>query len=304
MKLRTLIALMLVLALALVACGDGDGETTEPAPDDTALDTTTTADATTDTTAETTDTTATTAGTTETTGAAAADLETITPGTLTVCTDAPYPPMEYEDPETGEFTGFDIELMRAIADNLGLEMEVVNVGFDPITSGLAMEAGDCDIAAASITITPERQENIAFTDGYFSGDQSLLVLTDSGIETLEDTAGQSIAVQTGTTGELYAQENAPEDAELVSFENPGDLFLALESDQVQAVLQDLVPNQDYANANESAAVVETYQTEEEYGFAAKLEGSEALIEAVNEQLAAVREDGTYDQIYEEFFPLG
>src|SRR5665811_605283 len=111
--------------------------------------------------------------------AAAGDLDTVTAGTLTVCTDSPYPPMEFE--KDGEFTGFDIELMRAIADGLGLELAVVNTGFDPITSGLAMEAGDCDIAAASITITAERAENIAFTEGYFSGDQSLLVKADAGI---------------------------------------------------------------------------------------------------------------------------
>lgn len=264
MKLRNLIPLLLLVALVAAACGDDEGGE-----------------------------------------GGSADFETITPGTLTVCTDAPYPPMEYEDPDNpGEYTGFDIELMRAIAENLDLELDVVNTGFDPITSGLAMEAGDCDIAAASITITDERAENIAFTDGYFSGDQSLLVLSDSGIGSLEDTAGQSVAVQTGTTGEIYAQENAPDDAELTSFENPGDTFLALESGQVQAVLQDLVPNQDYANANESAEVVETYPTDEQYGFAAALEDSDDLIAAVNEQIDALREDGTYDEIYEEFFPQG
>jgi polar amino acid transport system substrate-binding protein len=279
MKLNRLILLLAALSLALAACGGGDGDTTEAT--------------------DATDTTETTGG------EATADFETITDGVLTVCTDAPYPPMEYEDPDNpGEYTGFDIELMRAVATNLGLELAVVNVGFDPITSGLAMESGECDIAAASITITPERAENIAFTDGYFSGDQSLLVLADSGIESLEDLAGQSLAVQTGTTGEIYANENAPEDTEVVSFENPGDLFLALESGQVQGVLQDLVPNQDYANNNESAIVVATYPTDEEYGFAAKKEGSEALIEAVNAQLAALRQDGTYDQIYEQFFPMG
>lgn len=292
MNIRKLMALIAVMAMVLVACGDGGtADTSAPgeAPETTA--------AAPDTTPEETTPDETTGGD--------GTFETISPGVLTVCTDAPYPPMEYEDPDNpGEYTGFDIELMRAIATNLGLDLAVVNVGFDPITSGLAMEAGDCDIAAASMTITAERAENIAFSDGYFSGDQSLLVLADSGIATLEDLAGQSLAVQTGTTGEIYAQENAPEDTELVSFENPGDLFLALESGQVQGVLQDLVPNQDYANANETAAVVETYPTDEEYGFGAKLEGSEALIQAVNDQLAALRDDGTYDQIYEEFFPLG
>jgi len=88
----------------------------------------------------------------------------------------------------------------------------------------------------------------------------------------------------------------------VSFENPGDVFLALESGQVQGVLQDIVPNQDYANSNESAVVVETYETDEEYGFAAALEGTEDLIAAVNEQIEALRSDGTYDEIYQQFFP--
>ena len=238
------------------------------------------------------------------TGDDGAEFTTITPGVLTVCTDAPYPPMEYVDPETGEFTGFDIELMRAIAANLGLELEVVNTGFDPITSGLAMEAGDCDIAAASITITPERAENIAFTDGYFTGDQSLLVRADSGITSLADMSGMRLAVQTGTTGEIYANENAPEDVTIVSFEDPGALFLALEANDVQGVLQDIVPNAEYANANESAILVETYPTDEQYGFAAKKEGTEALIAAINAQIAALRADGTYDRIYDQFFPQG
>ena len=222
-------------------------------------------------------------------------------GTLTVCTDSPYPPMEFE--VDGEFTGFDIELMRAIADDLGLDLSVNNIGFDPITSGLAMEAGDCDIAAASITITDEREENIDFSDGYFSGDQSLLTRDDTGITTLADTSGRNLGVQTGTTGELYANENAG-DASIVSFENPGDLILALTAGEVDAVLQDIVVNGDAALNNDSFVLVETYPTDEFYGFAVKEEGSEALLEAVNESLQKLRDDGTYDDIYDEFFPTG
>src|SRR5690606_39458951 len=108
----------------------------------------------------------------------------------------------------------------------------------------------------------------------------------------------------GTTGAIYMNQHVINDTEVVLFVNTGDFLLAQESGQVQGVLQDLVPNQDYANNNESAIVVETYPTAAEYGFAAKKEGSEALIEAVNAQLAALRQDGTYDQIYEQFFPMG
>jgi polar amino acid transport system substrate-binding protein len=227
------------------------------------------------------------------------EFELITEDVLTVCTDSPYPPMEFE--EDGEFTGFDIELMRAIADELGLGgISVNNVGFDPITSGLALDAGDCDIAAASMTITEEREENIDFTDGYFVANQSLLV-SDGSPTTLADFGESSLAVQAGTTGEIYANENAPEGTEIQSFENPGDVFTALEAGNVQGVLQDIVPNAAYALENDGVTLAEEYPTDEEYGFAVQEEGSEALLEAVNEALATLRDNGSYDDIYAEWF---
>lgn len=233
-------------------------------------------------------------------GEGTGDLGLITEDTLTVCTDAPYPPMEFE--QDGEFTGFDIELMRAIADELGLSgIEVINSGFEPITSGVAMETGQCDIAAASITITEEREENIDFTDGYFTADQSLLVDDGAGVSSLADFTGMSLAVQTGTTGEMYANENAPADTEIVSFENPGDVFTALQAGNVQGVLQDIVPNADFALNNEGFSLAETYPTEENYGFATEEEGAEAIVDAVNEALATLRDNGTYDDIYNDWF---
>ena len=230
---------------------------------------------------------------------AGGDLNLVTAGTLTVCTDSPYPPMEFE--QDGEFTGFDIELMRAIAGDLGLDLAVINTGFDPITSGLAMEAGDCDIAAASITITEEREENIDFSDGYFTADQSLLTSNSSGLSALADFGGSSLAVQTGTTGEMYAQENAPGDTEIVSFENPGDLFTALQAGTVQGVLQDIVPNADYALNNDDVSLVENFPTNEVYGFATKEEGAEDVLNAVNTSLGKLEDNGTYDDIWNDWF---
>ena len=201
----------------------------------------------------------------------------------------------------GEFTGFDIELMRAIADELGRELEVNNIGFDPITSGLAMESGECEIAAASITITEEREANIDFSDPYFTADQSLLVATDSGITNLAGFAGKNLGVQTGTTGEMYANENDP-GATIISFENPGDIFTALAAGEIEGVLQDIVPNAEYAlNNPDDADLVETYPTDESYGFAVKEEGSEDLLAEVNEALAKLVSDGTYDEIYNDWF---
>lgn len=267
---RSLIVLLLAFGLVMAACGDDDSA----------------------------DTTAAAAGTDAPATEAPVDFGLVSSGTLTVCTDAPYPPMEIE--VDGEYTGFDIELMRAVAGELGLGLEVVNIGFDPITSGLAMEAGDCDIAAASITITEEREENIDFTDSYFVADQSLLVEKDSGITGLADMAGKNIGAQTGTTGEIYANENNP-GATIVSFDNPGDLFTALAAGEVDGILQDIVPNAAEALENDTVEVVETYPTAEEYGFALQEEGQDALREAVNEALATLKADGTYDSIYDDWF---
>lgn len=230
------------------------------------------------------------------------EFDLVSEGTLTICTDAPYPPMEFE--QDGEFTGFDIELMRAIADSLDLDLVVNNIGFDAITSGIAMESAECDLAAASITITAEREENIDFSDPYFTAVQSLLAKKDGGFSTLSDYDGRDLGVQSGTTGELYAQENAT-GANLISFENPGDLFTALEAGEVEGILQDIVPNAAQALEDDTVAVIETYPAEpEDYGLAVQEEGKEALLEAVNSALSTFREDGTYDDLYAKWFPGG
>ena len=278
---RFVLAALLALTLLLSACGDsGTGDTesetaSEPAPSEATV---------TEPPAEETEETA--------------SVETVTEGVLTVCTDSPYPPMEFE--KDGEFTGFDIELMRAIGEELGLTVEVNNTGFDPITSGTALESDQCDIAAASITITPEREKAIGFTDPYFDAEQSLLVKKDSGITSLADLADKRIAVQSGTTGKKYAEENDPGAADIVSFDNPGDLFVALEAGDVDAILQDLVVNGPRATKDDTLEVVETYSTDEQYGLAVAKDNT-AMLDAVNEALQTLRDDGTYDELHQEWF---
>ena len=274
-----MLAALLALGLVLTACGDsggGDGASEEP--------------------------TAAAGGDSEESEAPAeseaAAVETIKEGVLTVCTDSPYPPMEFE--KDGEFTGFDIELMRAIAGEMGLEVEVVNSGFDPITSGTALESGQCDIAAASITITPEREEAIAFSEPYFDAEQSLLVKTDAGVAALADLEGKSIGVQSGTTGEAYATENDPGASEIRAFEAPGDLFSALEAGQIDAILQDLPVNGFRTTRDDSVEVVETYPTDEQYGFGMSKDNT-ALKSAVDGALQSLRDSGAYDDLYAEWF---
>jgi len=219
--------------------------------------------------------------------------------TLNVCSDIPYPPFEFVDPDSPlGYSGFDIELIAAIGERLGRDVEIVESGFDALTSGAAMAAGQCEVAIAAMTITAERAENIDFSDVYYESIQSLLVPEGSAITSIGDlVAGLRVGVQSGTTGEEYADENVP-GAEIVGFENPGDLLTALVAGTIDAVLQDAPVNEDFALAN-AATVVETYDTGESYGIAFE-KGSE-LVGPVNEALAALRADGTYDALFDKYF---
>ena len=269
---------MLAVLFLLTACGGSGGETDESAP---AGDASEPAAASEDT-------------------AAAGDLNLINEGTLAVCTDSPYQPFEFE--EDGEFTGFDVELMNAIADGLGVEAEYQVTPFDAIQSGAALNARQCDVAASAMTITEDRAENLGFTDPYFDAEQSLLVTRDNAgtYASLDDLAGQRIGVQAATTGQRYAEENAPEDAEIVEYPDSSALFQALQGGEIAAVLQDFPVNAFFATQNDTVTVVEQYPTGEQYGFAAQVDNT-GLVDAINEQLESLRDDGTYDDIYMEWF---
>ncbi len=229
----------------------------------------------------------------------AADFSLVTSGTLTVCTDAPYVPFEFEAAD-GTFTGFDMDLLRAIASGLDLELSVAVVPFDGIR--LLPAAGECDLVGSAMRITEEQQQVVLFSDPYFDADQSLLVrASDSDrFATLASLAGTSIGVQTGTTGATYAQDNAPPDATLVSFDEPASMFLALESGDIDAILQDLPVNGFRQTQDDSMAVTETFPTGEQYGFAVDPDNA-GLIEAVNGELARLRSSGGYDDIFAKWF---
>lgn len=250
------------LALALTACGDDDG-----------------GDAT-----------------------AGEDLDLVNDGALTVCSDLPYAVFEFEDESAPSgYSGFDIDLMQEMADRLELELEVIVTSFDAIESGSAMAANQCDIAASAMTITEDRAENIAFSDPYFETGQSLLVPTESGLTSLDDLAGMTIGVQEATTGQDHATENAPSDAEIVGMPDDPTLRQAIEAGQIDAILQDFVTNVTITQELEGYELAEEFPTDEQYGFGMKVEGKEALLETVNELLAEMRDDGTYDDLYNEYF---
>ena len=193
-----------------------------------------------------------------------------------------------------------MDLLRTIAGGLDLELSVAVVPFDGIW--LLPAAGECDLVGSAMRITEERQQAALFSDPYFDADQSLLVRASDSDQfaTLASLAGANIGVQTGTTGEIYAQDNSPPDATLVSFDEPASMFLALESGDIDAILQDLPVNGFRQTQDDSMVVTETFPTDEQYGFAVDLDNAD-LIEAVNEELARLRSSGDYDEIFEKWF---
>ncbi|MCC9203911.1 basic amino acid ABC transporter substrate-binding protein [Arthrobacter sp. zg-Y769] len=224
-------------------------------------------------------------------------LSTVNEGSLTVCSNVPFKPFEYV--VDGEYTGFDIELTREIAKGMGLEHEVQNVGFDGLQSGTVLAARQCDVIAAAMSITDERAEKLAFSDPYYDSPQTLLVPADSTVSSLADLSGKKVGIQQGTTGETYARENAA-GAEIMSFQTDAELFQALQAGNIDAVLQDHAVNMDHTEDGKYR-ISATFETGESYGFAMKKEGSEELVAKVNEQLAALQENGKYQELHDRFF---
>lgn len=244
-------------------------------------------------------------GTSGTTGAPAKDLGLINAGTLTVCSDVPYPPFEDfdKDAELG-YTGFDIDLIAAVAEGLGVKLAIKDSDFDALQGGILFNSRQCDLGASAMTITDKRKEKIGFSDGYYASKQSLLVPTGSAITSLAGLAGKKVGVQKGTTGEAYAEANAP-DADRVQFADDGKMYTALIAGQIDAILQDLPVNLDHQKDTKQAGkftVVETYDTDENYGFGTKKDNTK-LLDAVNEQLQALRDSGEYQTIYDKYFAV-
>ncbi len=234
-------------------------------------------------------------------GKTATGANVINKGKLTVCSDVPYPP--FEDFDKGSelgFKGFDVDIVNEIAKRLDLKLSYQDSSFDALQSGQALNAGQCDLAASAMTITDDRKKNLDFSEGYYDSKQSLLVPADSDIAGIGDLDGVKVGVQQGTTGKAYAEENA-KGAKIVTFPSDGEMYQAIQAGQVEALLQDLPVNLDHTKDGKFK-VVETYDTDEQYGLAIK-KGNEQLVKDVDGALDEMRKDGTYDDIYNKYFEV-
>lgn len=230
-------------------------------------------------------------------GGSPGGVETIEEGVLTVGTDAPFPPFEIGRPP--DVTGYDIEVMNAIAEDLGLEAEYVNSSFDTIFRDVAQ--GRFDIVAAASTITPQREETVDFSDPYYEAQQALLIEEGGDVASVDDLSGLTVGAQDGTTGETFANDET-EAAEVRGFPQGPDAINALVSGQVDAVIIDQPVALDAVEEQGGVEVVEEIETGELYGFA-MAPGNTALREQVNEALTRIKDDGTLEQLYDEYFQM-
>ncbi len=221
-------------------------------------------------------------------------------GVLRVGTDATYPPFEWIDTATGRVEGFDIDLVREICREIGCQAEFVVVPFDGIIAGLV--SGKYDMIASTFTITPERAREVAFSDPYYDGGQSIAVpLYDSTTYGPDDLKGKTIAVQLGTTGERRASQ-IPE-AEIIAFENIGAAFIDMENGRVDAVINDRPTTELIIRQRGAAKIVGPTLTSEEYGFAVT-HNDKHLLAAINKALAKIRADGRFEAMRLKWFGAG
>lgn len=229
-------------------------------------------------------------------------MQLVTDGTLTIGTSAEYEPFEYM--EDGEYKGFDLELAQAIADDLGLELKIENVDFDTIVPGVA-SGTKYDMGIAAITATPEREKEVGFTDSYYMDDQAIVTMADNTEITGDNYAdalnaeGVKIAVQSGSTAEALAKENFP-NAELVPFKNATDCFAAVQSSQANALVTNRsVAAQLVATSFSNEQVIKQISTGEEYAIAVNKDNT-ALLDALNDSIAKLTEDGTVDELMTKY----
>jgi polar amino acid transport system substrate-binding protein len=221
-------------------------------------------------------------------------------GKLTTCTHLPYAP--FQSSENGKVVGFDIDMMDLVAKKLGVTQTVVDTPFEGIKSGQDLNTGKCDIAAAGMTIKPERAKVIDFSVPYFNATQALLIKKGAGYTSLESLKGKKLGVQSGTTGKDYVASQKPAGVVVTEFEDLATLQQALATDQVQGAVDDLPVWTDYIKKNPGKFEIGAeFNTGEQYGFGIKKGGNPALLKTVNAVIAAAKADGTYNTIYQKWF---
>ena len=224
-----------------------------------------------------------------------AELSTVEPGKLIMSTNAAFPPYEMTT-DSGEFEGIDIETAQAIADKLGLELQIDDMDFDAAL--LAVQQGKADMVMAGVTVTDERQNVMDFTDSYATDIQSIIVKEDSDIASVDDLAGKKIGTQRGTTGYLYCSDDFG-DENVVAYDNGLTAVQMLNNGQVDCVVIDNAPAKEFIAANPGLKLLDTAYVEESYAIGVG-KGNTELKDAINTALEELKADGTLQAIVDKY----
>ena len=226
---------------------------------------------------------------------------TVTPGKLTMSTNASFPPYEMVA-DDGSFEGIDIEVAGAIAEQLGLELQVDDMGFDAALQ--AAQTGKSDMVMAGVTVTEERQAVMDFSNSYANGVQVVIVKEDSPIQTVDDLANANmIGCQMGTTGYIYCSDT-PENGgfgedHVTPYDDGAAAVQALMNGQIDAVVIDNMPAQEYVAANPGLKILDGEFTNEDYAIGVA-KGNTALLDAINGALEELTSDGTIQSIVDKY----
>lgn len=226
---------------------------------------------------------------------------TVTPGKLTMSTNASFPPYEMVA-DDGSFEGIDIEVAGAIAQKLGLELQVDDMGFDACLQ--AAQTGKSDIVMAGVTVTEERQAVMDFSNTYANGVQVVIVKEGSPIQTVDDLANANmIGCQMGTTGYIYCSDT-PENGgfgedHVTPYDDGAAAVQALMNGQIDAVVIDNMPAQEYVAANPGLKILDGEFTNEDYAIGVA-KGNTALLDAINDALEELSNDGTIQSIVDKY----
>lgn len=240
------------------------------------------------------------AASTEASAETAGELTTVNAGKLTMSTNAAFPPYEMTD-DNGNYVGIDIEVAQAIADKLGLELQVDDMDFDAAL--LAAQSGKSDMVMAGVTVTEERQTVMDFSNTYATGIQVVIVPEDSDIASIDDMTGKMIGVQRGTTGDLYCSASVEDggfgEENVTPYDNGLTAVQALMNGQVDCVVIDNAPAQEFVAANPGLKILDTEYANEEYAIGVA-KGNAQLLDAINGALEELQADGTVQSIVDKY----
>ncbi len=226
--------------------------------------------------------------------AASGDYKLATAGTLTMGTNATFPPYEYYDGDT--IVGIDAEICQAIADKLGLKLEIQDMDFSSLVA--AVQSGKIDISAAGMTVTEDRLKNVDFTDSYSTGVQVVIVPEDSDIQSVDDMKGKLIGVQDATTGHIYCSDDFG-DENVIPYNSGAMAVQALKDGKVDCVVIDQQPAKSFVEANEGLKILDTEYVTEDYAIAVAKDNT-ALKDAINAALKELKDDGTVQSILDKY----